>query len=161
MVNILHKDLWKTIVMNMPISAKDLLFYSDKKGLLMGKRINKPAKDYYFVPGGRVFKNENRNDAIQRIANQEVGCLINPANFSSIGIYDHFYLDSIWENTKITTHYIVEAILFEIEDEEIKFCLEKQHSEVVWVNESNVEKVKVHKYSMKYLYDILEFKKVL
>ena len=63
MVKILSKDLWKNIVMHMPIPAKDLLFYSDKKGLLMGKRINKPAKDYYFVPGGRVFKNENRNDS--------------------------------------------------------------------------------------------------
>ena len=147
--------------MNMPISAKDLLFYSDKKGLLMGKRINKPAKDYYFVPGGRVFKNENRSNAIKRIAKEEVGYLFNNDKFSSIGIYDHFYLDSIWENTKITTHYIVEAILFVIEDEEKKFSLENQHSELVWINKLNIEKLKVHQYSMQYLYDILKCRKVL
>ena len=157
----LDNKLWKTIVDNMPIPAKDLLFYSDKKGLLMGKRINKPAKDYYFVPGGRVLKNENRNNSIQRIANEEVGRLMDPNNSSSIGIYDHFYLDSIWENTKITTHYIVEAILFVIEDDEIKFSLTNQHSEMVWINELNIEKVKVHKYSMQYLYDILKIRKVL
>ena len=159
MVNILSKDLWKKIVMNMPIPAKDLLFYSDQKGLLMGKRINKPAKDYYFVPGGRVFKNENRNNAIKRIAEEEVGYLINPDNSSSIGIYDHFYFDSIWENSKISTHYIVEAILFVIEDDEIKFSLTNQHSEIVWINESNIKKLNVHKYSMQYLYDILKFRK--
>ncbi len=161
MVKILHKDLWKNIVMNMPIPAKDLLFYCDKKGLLMGRRINKPAKDYYFVPGGRVFKNENRSNAIKRIAKEEVGYLFNNDKFSSIGIYDHFYLDSIWENTEISTHYIVEAILIVIENDEIKFSLANQHSEIIWINELNIEKVKVHEYSKQYLYDILKLRKAL
>ena len=35
MIKILDKNLWKVIVENMPIPAKDLLFYL--KGLLMGK----------------------------------------------------------------------------------------------------------------------------
>jgi len=161
MVNILEEDLWKIIVGNMPISAKDLLFYSDKKGLLMGKRINNPAKDYYFVPGGRVFKNENRDDAIKRISNHEVGLILNSNNYTSIGTYDHFYPDSIWENTKVTTHYIVEAILILIGDEELNFNIRNQHSDLIWINESNIGKEKVHKYSMKYLSDILMFRRSL
>ena len=80
--------------------------------------INSFNSGYYFILID--FKNENRNNAIKRIAKEEVGYLINPDNSSSIGIYDHFYSDSIWENTKISTHYIVEAILFLIEDDEIK-----------------------------------------
>ncbi len=155
MIKILDKNLWKVIVENMPIPAKDLLFYSEKKGLLMGKRLNKPAKNYYFVPGGRVFKNESRNDAIKRISMQEVELSIDPDQCFSIGVYDHFYDDSIWENTNITTHYIVEAILIPIGDNTKKFKFDSQHSEFLWINESNIDTTNVHKYSKKYLFDIL------
>ena len=155
MINILDKNLWKSIVENMPIPAKDLLFYSKKKGLLMGKRMNKPAKNYYFVPGGRVFKNESRNDAIKRISIQEVDFSIDSEQCFSIGVYDHFYDDSIWENTNITTHYIIEAILIPIEDNQEKFNVDSQHSDFLWINESNIDTLNVHEYSKKYLFDIL------
>ncbi len=160
-MHILQDNLWKIIVGNMPIPAKDLLFYSSKKGLLMGKRINKPARNYYFVPGGRVFKNENRNEAIKRISSKEVGLSIKPETSFSIGIYDHFYDDSIWENSNISTHYIVEAILIIILDNKIKLSIDKQHSEFIWINESNIDKSNVHEYSKQYFYDILKYKKNL
>ncbi len=160
MIKILDKNLWKIIVENMPIPAKDLLFYSKNKGLLMGKRMNKPAKNYYFVPGGRVFKNESRNDAIKRISIQEVDLSIDPEECFSIGVYDHYYDDSIWENTKITTHYIIEAILIPIKDNQKIFNVDSQHSEFIWINQTNVDNLNVHKYSKKYLTDILNMKKI-
>ena len=155
MSSILENKLWKIVVDNMPIPAIDLLLFSKTKGLLMGKRINKPARNFYFVPGGRVFKNETRNSAIKRISSQELGISINSKDCTSIGIYDHFYEESIWENTDITSHYIVEALLIRVDINEIKFNISSQHSESIWINESNINKANVHKYSKKYLIDIL------
>ena len=100
MINILDNKLWEIIVGNMPIPAKDLLFFSNEKGLLMGKRLNKPAKDFYFVPGGRVFKNENKENAIKRIASEEIDLSINPIDCVPIGTYDHFYDESIFKNSR-------------------------------------------------------------
>ena len=155
MAAILENELWKKVVDNMPIPAIDFLLFSKTKGLLMGKRINKPARNFYFVPGGRVFKNETRNTAIKRISSKEIGKSINLEDCFSLGIYDHFYNESIWENTNITTHYIVEALLIILDSNEFKFNIDSQHSESVWIDESNVNKLNVHKYSKKYLTDIL------
>ena len=111
----------------------------------MGKRINKPARNFYFVPGGRVFKNEARNTAIKRISSQEIGKSINPEDCSSLGIYDHFYDESIWEIQ--TSHRIILSALLIIVDITNKFNIHSQHSESLWINESNVNKLNVHKYS--------------
>jgi len=41
-----------------PLVSIDLIVYNDKNKVLLGKRANRPAKDYWFVPGGRIRKNE-------------------------------------------------------------------------------------------------------
>jgi colanic acid biosynthesis protein WcaH len=55
-----------------------LIYYKDK--LLLGLRKNEPAKNYYFVPGGRIHKMEQINDAIQRISNLELGIKLDEKN---------------------------------------------------------------------------------
>ena len=159
MKKFLENKLWKTIVDNMPIPAKDLLIYNEDNGLLMGKRRNKPAQNFYFVPGGRVFKNESKEDAINRISKEEIEFSIELKDFLSFGTYDHFYEDSIWNDSSVSTHYIVEAIFIKTQSSERFFNLDSQHSDLKWINESNVDKENVHKYSKKYLFDILEMKK--
>ena len=155
----LDNKLWKTIVDNMPIPAKDLLIYNEDNGLLMGKRRNKPAQNFYFVPGGRVFKNESKQEAICRISREEIDFRIELKDFLSLGTYDHFYEDSIWEDSSLSTHYVVEAIFIKTQSSETFDNFGSQHSELKWINESNVDKENVHKYSKKYLLDILEMQK--
>ena len=155
MINILDINLWEIIVRNMPIPAKDLLIYSNEKGLLMGKRLNKPAKDFYFVPGGRVFKNENKGNAIKRIASEEIDLCINSIDCVPIGTYDHFYDESIFKNSNIKTHYIVEAILIPVDSSQINLGIKNQHSELKWINQDNLDTENVHYYSKKYLFDII------
>ncbi len=36
-----------------PLVSIDLIVYNDKNEVLLGKRANRPAKDYWFVPGGK------------------------------------------------------------------------------------------------------------
>ena len=61
-------DEWETIVANVPLVSVDLVIKHDD-GVLLGKRENEPGKGEWFVPGGTVFKNEPRTNAVHCVAN--------------------------------------------------------------------------------------------
>jgi colanic acid biosynthesis protein WcaH len=48
--------LFKTIVEHTPLISIDLIVYNDESDVLLGKRVNPPAQNYYFVPRGRIYK---------------------------------------------------------------------------------------------------------
>ncbi|GAB3411345.1 hypothetical protein GCM10027435_02850 [Haloparvum alkalitolerans] len=81
-------DEWRTIVANVPLVSVDLVIEHDG-GVLLGKRENEPVKGEWFVPGGTVFKNESRTEAVHRVAEAELG---EPVVIDGcIGTYEHFY----------------------------------------------------------------------
>ena len=53
----LSKTDFSFIVKNTPLISIDFCILKGKK-ILLGKRLNSPAKDFYFVPGGRIRKGE-------------------------------------------------------------------------------------------------------
>jgi len=84
-------DEWRTIVANVPLVSVDLVIEHDG-GVLLGKRVNEPAKGEWFVPGGTVFKNERRTDAVHHVAEAE---LDEPVIIDEcLGTYEHFYENS-------------------------------------------------------------------
>ena len=95
-MNYLEDHKWKICVDNVPIYAIDLIIYLKEGKLLMGKRINNPAKGFLFVPGGRIFKNEMRKFAFERISKNELGLALNIDHSKFIGIMGGSkYLDSL------------------------------------------------------------------
>ena len=63
--------------------------------LLLDKRNNEALKERWLTPGGRIYKNESRQAALQRIWLDELG--LSPsecAHFELIGIRDHFHPSS-------------------------------------------------------------------
>lgn len=80
----------------------------------MGKRINKPAKDFLFTIGGRIYKNEKIYNAKKRILNDELNLNIENLDLKFVGIFEHFYTDSFLSDN-ISTHYVNFAY-------EIKIC---------------------------------------
>lgn len=94
------------IVEYTPLIAIDLIIKDCKGRVLLGRRVNDPAKDYWFVPGGRIYKNETTAEAFSRIFFTETGhkFLIDDARF--LGVYEHFYKNSFC-NEHISTHYVV------------------------------------------------------
>ena len=101
----------------------------------MGKRNNNPAKGFYFVPGGRIYKNEERELGFKRISFNEIGVTLNLMDSSLIGIFEHFYDVSKWPQEEISTHYIVEARVintnFEIEKKITNS--DSQHDDFIWI----------------------------
>src|SRR5204863_8278325 len=56
-----------------PLVAIDLIVRSPEAKVLVGRRVNEPAKGLLFVPGSRISKNETRAAAFKRITREELG----------------------------------------------------------------------------------------
>jgi len=69
----LSSEDFKLVVQSAPLFSIDLVVLNEKNQILVGKRKNAPAKGYWFVPGGRVFKNEPLAEAFARITRTELG----------------------------------------------------------------------------------------
>ena len=54
----LEKELFSSIIENTPLISIDLVVKNHENKILLGKRINKPAYNSWFVPGGRIYKDE-------------------------------------------------------------------------------------------------------
>jgi len=147
----LDDNTFKTVIDSTPLISIDLLVKKDNK-ILLGRRINKPAQDYFFSTGGRVYKNESIKDAMSRLAqtelNIELFCSIPPRGVKSIpkfiGVFEHFYDDGIYKD--ISTHYINLAYELNVDDEMLNLPNE-QHSEYQWFSiKELLESKQVHKY---------------
>ncbi len=78
------------IVRDTPLISIDLIVsYQDK--FLFGRRCNEPAKDYWFVPGGRIRKDERISKAFYRLTNIELGTHLPISGAEFQGVYEHHY----------------------------------------------------------------------
>ena len=105
----LKKSNFADVVKNTPLVSIDLCIRKED-ALFLGKRLNSPAKDYFFVPGGRIRKNEKIEFALNRIMDEEIGCRPRKKeDFKFLGVYEHFYDDNFLNTEDFTTHYVVLA----------------------------------------------------
>ncbi|MEA1989596.1 MAG: GDP-mannose mannosyl hydrolase [Pseudomonadota bacterium] len=144
--NQLQLKNFKQVVQNAPLFAIDLVVINDKSQILVGERLNAPAKGSWFVPGGRVYKNESLEKAFKRISKAELGAQIERHQAWLLGLYDHFYDDS-FISSDISTHYINATHVLKLSSEQLNLPQE-QHSHYQWISIDllNVNN-DVHKYS--------------
>lgn len=153
----LSQSDFSTVVSLTPLIAIDLCILKGRK-LLIGKRINPPAQDYFFVPGGRIRKMESKDKALERILNEELSLKfksIHNKNIKALGFYEHFYKDNFLGNSNFSTHYVVFAYLipYEILLKKKEFEKNEQHSKYIWmdIDKENISSIKIHKYTLDYL----------
>ncbi len=149
----LSEEKWRSCVNSIPIFGIDMIIFSRENGVLMGKRINNPAKNKFFVPGGRVYKNEKMQDAFNRILINETGLTFPFKETTSLGLYEHFYNVTNWSKIDCSTHYIIEARLIEVESENIrlKINFDEQHSNHEWISLEDHNSKDIHYYSEMYI----------
>jgi colanic acid biosynthesis protein WcaH len=141
----LDDQTFKTVIISTPLISIDLLVKKDNK-ILLGKRINKPAQGYLFSIGGRVYKNETINNAMIRIAKNELNIELKLTP-RFIGVFEHFYDDSIYQH--VSTHYV--NLAYEVKIEETLNLPNEQHNEYQWLTIDELLKNKqVHKYVKEY-----------
>ena len=128
----LEKELFSSIIQNAPLISIDLVVKNSNDKILLGKRVNKPAKNSWFVPGGRIYKDETIQDAFKRITKDEIGKAYDISNASFKGVYQHFYDDNVF-NDNFSTHYIV--LGFELVIKEELSLGTVQHEKYKWFDE--------------------------
>lgn len=139
----LTKDEFSKVIKNTPLISIDICILKGRS-ILLGKRINPPAKDFFFVPGGRIRKSELKKSAFERILKTELGFVLENDSYKLVkylGCYEHLYEDNFLGNDDFGTHYVVLAYLISYEYllkkyEEIR---SEQHSEYVWVNIDEID----------------------
>jgi len=139
---------FKTIVKSTPLVSIDLIVRNSEGSVLLGKRINRPAQGFWFVPGGRVLKDESFDYAFKRLIKEELG--LNSVESKFKGIYQHFYDDNFSEDA-FTTHYLVLA--YEITfNGDLVLLPRQQHSIYQWFSEKElIESERVHEHSKWYM----------
>lgn len=130
-IRMLDENTFKTIVASTPLVSIDLLVRDTQGNILLGKRVNRPAQGAWFVPGGRVLKDEPIEQAYTRLLKIELG--MDKASSCFKGVYQHFYDDNFSEEP-FTTHYVVLAyeVIF---NGEISSLPVAQHNDYRWFSE--------------------------
>jgi colanic acid biosynthesis protein WcaH len=131
-MKLLSNDEFKNIIKLTPLIAFDMIIEYDNK-ILLGKRINEPAKGFYFIPGGRILKNESINLACKRLTKVELGFEIDFNKFTFHMNTEHFY-DNNFFNNKFKTHYVCLCYKYTLNKNEYqKINLDSQHNETKWM----------------------------
>jgi len=146
----LQSDVFSTGIKVLPLVSIDFLILDREcKTYLFGWRNNRPAAHYWFVPGGRVRKNESLDDAFIRLTTAEIGKSVERSDAKWVGVYEHFYDDSTFGEGE-STHYIVLTYEITFNIKHLRLPLE-QHSKYQWMTKAEILKSKsVHQYSKDY-----------
>lgn len=105
----LDREDFLTVVRLTPLVSIDLIARAPDGSVLVGLRANAPARDTWFVPGGRVCKDERLDEAFRRIAREELGVELERASATFVGVYEHLYPDNVAGEPGYGTHYVVLA----------------------------------------------------
>jgi colanic acid biosynthesis protein WcaH len=150
----LSVDEFKQVVKSSPLFSIDLVVLNEKREMLVGLRKNEPARGFWFVPGGRVYKGEAIGDAFRRITEAELGSSFARERSKMLGIYDHFYENSCFDES-VPTHYINAAHFIVVNSSQLELPL-IQHHVYRWIPIEAVEADEtVHRFSKVFITDLL------
>jgi len=119
------------IIDSTPLVSIDLILEDRNGSVLLGKRVNRPAQGYWFVPGGRIVKNERLCDAMKRISAAELGVTISLTEAQLLGAFEHIYDDNYLGQDGINTHYVVLAYKINAPND-LEIVPDDQHSAIKW-----------------------------
>ena len=111
----LPQDIFEVVIRSTPLVSIDIILKNTIGEVLLGKRNNRPAKGNWFVPGGRVLKDEPLDVAFKRLIQNELA-LKEEVSSKFRGVYQHFYDDNFLGNN-FATHYVVLAYEVNFNDE--------------------------------------------
>jgi len=153
----LDRTLFSSIVANTPLISIDLLIKNSNGEILLGQRTNRPAQGKWFVPGGRIYKDESISDAFGRLTQEELGTAVPITEGQFLGVYEHFYPDN-FSGDGFSTHYIVLGYRLTL-DLSLEQLPQVQHEGYRWWGEADMlQSEEVHPHSKWYLEQDSSFK---
>ena len=125
---------YENIMEKMPVCCVDIVIKKLDRFLLV-LRENEPLKGEWWIPGGRIHKNEKSEDAARRKVKEE--CNINIKIEKKIGFYDVFSDKGIFDNLKTGVHTVSVVFLASVDGEE-GIALDKQSSKFRWMTKEEM-----------------------
>lgn len=148
----LDKTQFQQIVAATPLISLDLIVRSQQGQVLLGRRLNRPAQGYWFVPGGRVRKDERLDAAFLRLTQEELGLAVSRDSARLLGPYEHFYADN-FSGTDFTTHYVVLGYELAWQGQQDALPI-SQHDQYRWFDVAELlQDSSVHQHSKDYFLD--------
>ena len=141
----LDKQTFQTVVAHTPLISLDLIVENTDGQVLLGQRLNKPAQGYWFVPGGRVLKDETMTHAFSRLTKEELGIELQLSDATLIGPFEHFYNDN-FSGDDFSTHYVVLGYRVKL-DVLLNLLPKEQHGRYKWFDVTtllNADDVHLH-----------------
>jgi len=114
MNDFINNKLYQEIHNYLPIVCVDIVIKVPDNRFLMVKRKENPAKEKWWLVGGRVFKNESLESAAQRKVQDEIGIVVNKVETLIKG-YELFFKEDPYGHGN-GTHVIVACFLSEIKN---------------------------------------------
>lgn len=149
----------------LPLVSVDWVVTNPDGQLLLGQRINAPARGWWFTPGGRIRKNEALAQAMLRVGQDELGlapdvCRQVLGKAWLMGAWDHFYPDSAF-SASVSTHYVNLPHWLPLTWAEVallKLPVGEQHSAWQWLPLANdaAQNLLMHPYVRLYAASVLE-----
>ena len=124
----------------LPLVSVDWVLTNPAGELLVGQRLNAPARGAWFTPGGRIRKGEPLAAALRRVAAEELGLADEPAGALAqrgepMGAWDHFSPDAAF-SLPMPTHYVnlpYAANMSEAEVNALGLPVGEQHGHWQWL----------------------------
>lgn len=123
----------------MPICCVDAVFNVGKKVYLF-KRTYEPAKNEYWLIGGRILKGESLKDSVIRKAKEEVG--VDVEIIRMVGLYENFFKISRFDTKKkkYGAHAISVCFLVEPKNKDFKLSFNDEYFDykIITKNDKNL-----------------------
>lgn len=157
---LLDKATFTTVIDSTPLISIDLVVINELEQALLGERLNRPAQGYWFVPGGRILKNELLECAFKRLTLAELGSELKIENAELLGPYDHFYSDSVF-GEHIKTHYVAIAYIVRVTEKQLSnLPINEQHGRYKWFNMDTLNKSQQVHIHTKWYFDTIKKKEL-
>lgn len=146
----LDQQTFSTVIKSSPLVSIDLVVINQHGQALLGQRLNRPAKGFWFVPGGRILKNESLASAFKRLTHDELGTEFAIEQATLQGPYDHFYNDNVF-GEEFSTHYVAISFVIKLTQPLSNLPMDVQHNGYKWfaINEL-LSDTAVHKHTKWY-----------
>jgi colanic acid biosynthesis protein WcaH len=128
----LDAQTFSDVIKNTPLVSIDLVVVNENGQALLGQRLNRPAKGYWFVPGGRIQKNERIETAFKRLTLDELGTEFSIEQAQLLGPFTHLYADNVF-GEEFGTHYVAIAYRLVVNSQELNLPIDKQHDAYKWL----------------------------
>jgi colanic acid biosynthesis protein WcaH len=119
--------------------------------ILLTRRTQEPAKDEWFWPGSRLYKGERFEDAVARVAREELGVSVDRC--CQLGTYAHFWETDVFD--AVESKHTVNVVYHVSLDDPAELDLDYQHDELRFVDPASPG-ADLHPHVETYLRDLVE-----